>query len=300
MNFYRAFGARIRSDLSLPLPEMPADERIPDTSGEWISILEGEAALPYRDTVFTESLGIASYAVEGGLVGIESPRVGRILVRGEDELRFERAEGSDDGMLGSMVIGIAMIFLLKKRGFYTFHGSAAAKDAGAVLFLGEKGGGKSTTVAALTLRGWKSLCNDLALLSPRGDIWPGSPIARLMPDAAAALFGLSGGEHDRYDGVPKRGVALDAQLEPAPLRAICVLRPYPGERLNTLALKGFSKAKAVFPHVCSFKGVDEPETLLALAGRELDGVPVFVLERPIGKDSLNEVLDFIERLGLKG
>jgi len=240
------------------------------------------------------------YTVEDEFVRIETPRGGGILVRGGEEVFFEPAPGMDEGVMASLVIGVAMIFLLKKRGFYTFHGSAAALGGKALLFLGEKGGGKSTTVAALTLRGWKSLCDDLALLSPQREIWPGSPIARLLPDAAASLFGLSGGDQDRYDGVPKRGVVLDAQLEPKPLAGICVLRPSQGEGLRVSALRGFSKAKAVFPHVCSFSGVDEPEVLLALAGKALDGVPVHVIERPQGKDSLNEVLGFSESLVGKG
>ncbi|MGK5543393.1 hypothetical protein ACSNOH_01415 [Streptomyces sp. URMC 127] len=52
----------------------------------------------------------------------------------------------------------------QRRRMVTLHGSAAAHDQGAVVLLGHKAAGKTTTAFALARRGWAHAGNDLIVL----------------------------------------------------------------------------------------------------------------------------------------
>jgi hypothetical protein len=68
------------------------------------------------------------------------------------------------GALDDMVI-IALGPLLRRRGFFTVHAFAAAKDGRAVLLVGDIGAGKTTTGFSLLSAGWKLVSNDSPLIS---------------------------------------------------------------------------------------------------------------------------------------
>ena len=68
------------------------------------------------------------------------------------------------GAFDDMVI-IALGPLLRRRGFFTVHAFAAAKDGSAALLVGDIGAGKTTTGFSLLSAGWKLVSNDSPLLS---------------------------------------------------------------------------------------------------------------------------------------
>lgn len=68
------------------------------------------------------------------------------------------------GAFDDMVI-IALGPLLRRRGFFTVHAFAAAKDGRAALLVGDIGAGKTTTGFSLLSAGWKLVSNDSPLLS---------------------------------------------------------------------------------------------------------------------------------------
>lgn len=93
--------------------------------------------------------------------------------------------------LATYFLGPVMGFVLRRRGATALHASAVNIGSVAVAFSGAAGVGKSTTAAALALRGAPVLCEDIAVLDEvAGEflVRPGYPRVCLWPDAAEKLL----------------------------------------------------------------------------------------------------------------
>ena len=147
------------------------------------------------------------------------------------------------------LLGPLMGFLLRQRGVTPLHASAVCLAGRAFLFCGDAQTGKSTTAAALALRGAPVLCEDIAALRPAKEghwVEPGYRRICLWPDSVRSLLG-------REDGLPrltpnweKRYLPLDGVLasfqgEASPIGAIYLLAPRSAEegapRIEPLAPK---------------------------------------------------------------
>ena len=125
-------------------------------------------------------------------------------------------------------LGPVMGFLLRHRHVTCLHASAVELHNSAVLFSGDAGFGKSTTAAALALRGAPVLCEDIVPLEfAQERYWavPGYPRVCLWPDAVAKLVGdedalprLSPTWEKRY--LPLDGVRANFAREKKPLGII--------------------------------------------------------------------------------
>ena len=90
------------------------------------------------------------------------------------------------------LLGPVMGFLLRRRSVLALHASAVCIGGQAVALCGESQAGKSTTAAALALRGVPVLCEDITPLieqDGRFQVEPGYPRICLWPDAVEKLFG---------------------------------------------------------------------------------------------------------------
>lgn len=130
--------------------------------------------------------------------------------------------------LAMYFLGPVMGFLLRHRHMTCLHASGVQLHDRAVLFCGDAGYGKSTTAAALALRGAPVLCEDIVPLEVTGGrYWaiPGYPRVCLWPDAVAKLVGdadafprLSPTWEKRY--LPLDGVRANFAKEKKPLGII--------------------------------------------------------------------------------
>jgi hypothetical protein len=130
--------------------------------------------------------------------------------------------------LHQYLVGPVMGFLLRHRHVTCLHASAVELDNRAVLFSGDQGYGKSTTAAALALRGVSVLGEDIIPLEWAKDCYwavPGYPRVCLWPDAVAKLLGdeaslprLSSTWTKRY--LPLDGVRAKFAAEKKPLGII--------------------------------------------------------------------------------
>ncbi len=94
--------------------------------------------------------------------------------------------------LATYLLGPVMGFVLRRRGVTPLHASAVRIGDAAVAIAGDAGAGKSTTAAALALRGAAGLCEDIAALhEAEGKFYvePGYPRMCLWPDAVEKLLG---------------------------------------------------------------------------------------------------------------
>ena len=92
----------------------------------------------------------------------------------------------------SYLVGPVMGFVLRRRSVLALHASAVSVGGQAVALCGESQAGKSTTAAALALRGIPVLCEDITPLNEaagRFQVEPGYPRVCLWPDAVEKLFG---------------------------------------------------------------------------------------------------------------
>ena len=80
--------------------------------------------------------------------------------------------------------------VLVRRGLVSFHAACLAREARAIMLMGNKGMGKSTLSSALQRRGWTLLADDLARVAEAAGAWsvfPGLRQTKLLPEAAAML-----------------------------------------------------------------------------------------------------------------
>ena len=97
-----------------------------------------------------------------------------------------------DDDLATYLLGPVMGFVLRRRSIMALHASAVCIGRQAVVLCGESQAGKSTTSAALALRGIPVLCEDIAPLvveDGRFHVEPGYPRVCLWPAAVEMLFG---------------------------------------------------------------------------------------------------------------
>ena len=136
--------------------------------------------------------------------------------------------------LATYFLGPVMGFVLRKRGVTPLHASAVVVGGVAVAFSGEAGAGKSTTAAALALRGAPAVCEDIAAIEERRGhffVQPGYPRVCLWPDAVEKLLGTKDALPNLTPTWDKKYLPLDGERARfaeriAPLGAVYLL----GER----------------------------------------------------------------------
>ena len=85
-------------------------------------------------------------------------------------------------------------FILRRRGTVALHASAVSIDGRAVVFCGCSASGKSTTAAALALKGFPVISDDIVPLKDElgeFEVEPGCPQVCLWPDAVKQLLGAA-------------------------------------------------------------------------------------------------------------
>ena len=93
------------------------------------------------------------------------------------------------------LVGPIMGFVLRRRGVLALHASSVCVSGNAVILCGSSEFGKSTTAAALALRGVPVLTEDISpVKEENGSLYvePGYPRICLWPDTVASLFGEPG------------------------------------------------------------------------------------------------------------
>ena len=174
---YGTYGLCIASDLAVPwLPAGP--DRAPD-----VTIRLGPVPGAFGD-------GSPFWEARPGTLRLSVDGLARYLVTGGSRILVEPA-GGDEYALAVFLVGSVLAACLQQRGVLTLHAGAVETKAGAALFLGQPGAGKSTLIAALIERGYALLADDLTGVLPgragRAEALSAFPRLRLWADAADAL-----------------------------------------------------------------------------------------------------------------
>lgn len=176
---YSAFGLRIRSSLGLPglrVPDSPVGEGATE-----VVVRQGRVEAPNS----VPDVRISAWQDEGG-DGLSWRGRARIRVTTEEIVY----DSDDEPFVRQCVVGPGFGVLLHRRDVLALHGSAVEIGGRAVVLLGPKGAGKSTTAAAILARGHRLLTDDLVALTEVGGVphvLPGPTQMKLWPASAAAV-----------------------------------------------------------------------------------------------------------------
>lgn len=241
---YRIYGLKLQSDLALSGAGVrtSAHPASPDlvvtlrTQPKWAKdalLLSATAVLIRPSSIFpddpifsvTELDGARSFLLAYG----DGTRF--VLDAGCTHLWGEPGPGLSFDDLCVYLLGPVMGFVLRERGLSPLHASAVSIQDSAIALVGEAGAGKSTTAAALALRGWPVLCEDVCAFDETDatfDVRPAYPRISLWPDSVAMLCGSFDGLPLIVSGWDKRYLALDGSrasfaADSAPLAAIYFL-----------------------------------------------------------------------------
>ncbi len=225
--YYKAYGLVIASELPLP-PLQPVNPGVAD-----LVIRRGQLpeAPPFGETKIVRANLNARFAQRGSnqLWLDWSPLISFMAVNGT-ELVVETSL-TDEDLVSLFTLSEALGLILFQKGYFLLHGSAVRLGAGAVLFLGEPGAGKSTTIAAFAQKGCPVISDDMVCILPRSPgqhlIIPAFPQIKLWKSSADGLRLPKETMVPVRDGVDKFSWH-DAHLfedQPVPLKQIYVLLP---------------------------------------------------------------------------
>ena len=201
---YRAFGFGIHSTLEIPglvaATSRPGDYGITLESGPeplWVKEATADthrilshlpAGLRTADPTFV----LTEYGDADCFALSYSDGARFVVNRSADRVwgTFDAPLTKED--LATYFLGPVMGFLLRRKQITCLHASGVELNGTAVLLCADTGHGKSTTAAALALRGAPVLGEDVVPLElSKGRFWavPGYPRVCLWPDAVASLTG---------------------------------------------------------------------------------------------------------------
>ena len=248
-NDYTAYGLRVRSALPLPfalLPDTPDDE--PD-----ITVRLGEAPATLPAPVGAGVRGVVWEAAPGAFV-LNVDGVARYLVTGGCDVMVEPRGGGDRDM-GHFLAGPVFVALLRQRGVVAFRASAVATEAGAVLFAGGSGVGKSVLLAALVARGHAMLADVATAVAPseggRVRALPAFPRIHLWADALDALGWRGRAGETVRAGVEKYPVPVQRfHAAPLPVRAVYVLGAHNQDGVELAPVPPGDAFKLLCLHTC--------------------------------------------------
>nr|WP_188131285.1 serine kinase [Mesorhizobium sp. NFR06] len=179
-HFYKAYGLVVSSEVALPELEPTAPAR-PDL----------EIAVGPIDFPDAASRGATAFRFEPTRQCLSWQAVGTFMISGANRIDVDPAPGVCDPLLAFPLLGPVMALALHQRGLLVLHASAVAVGGKSVIFMGDKGAGKSTTAGAMIRAGHRLLTDDVVALDfcdpNRPMILPGFPQLKLAADAAGAI-----------------------------------------------------------------------------------------------------------------
>jgi len=185
-SFYFAYGMVISSDPKLPELLAIDDDNQPDLTIK-IGTIEWEPA-------HTVTVDECIVQVEVGVAYFCWANVGKFMAREGREVIIEPAPQVEESTLRLFLLGAVLAAILHQRGFLVLHASAVELEEQALVFMGEKGYGKSTLVASLHVQmknDFTVLADDIVALDWQSNgeavVLPGFPQMKLGSDAMSSL-----------------------------------------------------------------------------------------------------------------
>lgn len=183
-HMYMAYGLGVESELEIP--EFLPVNRLPIESATINIRFDTLSAPP-----LTETPSACRCQIGQNEAYLDWPQGGLFLVRQGREIIIDPAVGADETLVRTFLLGAAFGLLLHQRGQLVLHASAIALDEGAVLFIGDRGAGKSTTAALFQSHGYSLIADDVTVLDMSQPesvmVVPSFPQIKLWPESITSL-----------------------------------------------------------------------------------------------------------------
>ncbi len=286
MYSYRAFGLHISSEFIL--------EHLTPSQCNSSDVSIGVADLEMeRVTHGLHEVDRAFLSTGAGVV-MHWRGVGTVRVRDGQQIEVDFAATVPSSVRTLALTGPPMGVLLEQRGNLVLHASAVVINGLAFGFMGHKGFGKSTTVAALGNAGHPLLTDDILAVSCAGQHWradPGVPVVKLWPSSFKALFTdcVEGSDSEKRTVAPP-----NVHGSSAALGALFVLRA--GEPSVDL-ISGRDSFLSVLRNTYASRFVGSDGTapdLFRNCSELVQSVPVYALYRRPSLDDLPLVVSIVE------
>lgn len=178
---YYAFGQVIASDFEIDVLAAAPPEKIPTLK---VQLATGLRRRKLSDDPFFEISAERQF--------FEWSAVGAFEITNPNCIRVDPGPDVSLSLVSQPLLGIVISVALERLGLFCLHGGCVNVDGGAVIVLGDKGAGKSTTVSSLLRAGHRLLTDDLVALdcgdySGAAEVKCGFPAVKLWPDSADAL-----------------------------------------------------------------------------------------------------------------
>jgi hypothetical protein len=296
MHAYRISGLSVQSEIDLPgaVPAMSADA--PD-------LVVRQGAVP--KALADPGASGPAWQRSGDDFLLCVPQVGRFLISDGSSITVDVDSTATLRDASIFIMGSSIGIALHQRGALPLHGSCVARDGRALMLCGPSGQGKSTTAAALCKRGFTLVADDISVIGFDAGgglpiVWPDGRQLKLWRGAIDRL-GLAAATPDPVrEGLDKYFVSpFAAAIDPPILSAIYLLRVAPaasGATIEQVRLPGAMRTleeQAYRPRLR--RELSTPKQAVAQAAAVLRHSALFTLERPLGFDRLDEMLDALVR-----
>ena len=309
---YVVDGLRVRSSLPLrfavPCMRAPA----PDVTVR-IGAVPAALRVPVRERrrlgngmEWETAIGVFLYTCVG---------VARYLVTEGRDILVEPL-GGDDREIDEHLDDKVWTAMLLQRGIFSLHASAVAFEAGAALFLGSSGAGKSSLIGALLKRGHAMLADDVVSVTPGSSLREADASRFPAPSADSRVLALPAYPRlwlcaDALDALSWRGEALDqtrrSGKRPVPVRRfrasplpICALFLLDSHNRNSIEISTLRGGEA-FEALRRFtwrkrltKGLGGRRKQFRVVAGMVRQVPVARVTRPAHPFRLDALADRIE------
>ncbi len=220
------------------------------------------------------------------------------------EIIYETKEGYTPEMVGPWLLGFALAMLLLQRSILAVHCSAIADKDGAFLISGVPGAGKSSLTRVLLERGYGIMADDVAAVKIEENgtfVYPAFPYQKLCRNEVQKR------ELDEEELIyinedkDKFLVPVDEAFvgEKRPLKYLIFIVVSNNEKVTVHKLTGLNQLFALKENLflTRLKGSWlNAKPLLDTCLKVASGCPVYMIERPYGVDTLQEMADTVENL----
>lgn len=297
--YFKAYGLAIKSEV--PFCLLPLENDIVDVNIRYGQVKDEPQYLT-RDHVQYSHLANDSCIIQW-------PRIGKVQINFGSEIIIDALEDCSIETVRLPLLGTVMSVILWQRNYTVLHGSSIRKIGGeALVFLGEKGQGKSTIAAWLNKHEYSVITDDICALQygrepDRIVIHPAYPLMKLSPEALRLLDSDPEEYPKVHPKVDKRFVDIKRFSEGKQnVAAILILET--GKDLILEKLVGMAAMQEILKHMMLNRFLEgQTEELrkkaFADAIQIVKTVPVYRLVRPRDLELLPKTLKLLEETFFK-
>jgi hypothetical protein len=281
---YRIAGLKVSSEIALPGLIVAPDDR------ETNEVTIRRSAVP--DSLDNATMRQATFEIAGERFLFRIPGLARFLLTEGRDIAFACEDGVPEDDIAIFLIGTVFGILLHQREQIVLHASAIRVNGKAVLFCGPSGAGKSTIAAALGLKGYAMVTDDLCAMAMGPDgvpiVQPDGRQLKLWSQAIDELHLSDRSGQAVRNRLQKFYVEpVEAIMEALPLAAIYVLR-----ETRPPLHDGIERANVVDATLLVRRNAYRPRLVVAMQQRARYFESAATIASAAGIYFLNRPLDF--------